>query len=42
MTDFKTTLLELAEPSDKTYASEDLKALESKLPALWQCRWAQA
>lgn len=30
MTDFKTTLLELAEPSDKTYASEDLKALESK------------
>ena len=30
MTDFKTTLLELAEPSEKTYASEDLKALESK------------
>ena len=30
MTDFKTTLLELAEPSDKAYASEDLKALESK------------
>ena len=30
MTDFKTTLLELAEPSEKTYASEDLQALESK------------